>query len=168
MYGMMKTELADFRWGGPVSLLSFHTSGVLAEFLVRLEKFRELKSIDGFPVMAVSKFLHPYNPELFPVYDNAVIKDEVLPALRTEFRAFCVESKLQRVVGNTSTFYASYMCWGSYLLALAHPRFMQAFADWLDKQQASELAARGLDGTRLQATAYEFTIIGAYADSMRG
>jgi hypothetical protein len=99
--------------------------------------------------MTVSKFSHPYNPELFPIYDNAVIKDEVLPHFRTEFRAFCLASNLPHIVGNTAEFYVSYICWGSHLLGLVHPRFMEIFAAWLGQQRGANLAQRSFDASRL-------------------
>ena len=43
---------------------------------------RDLKPVAGYPVMAVSKFLHFYNPALFPIYDNLVIWNGVLGYFR--------------------------------------------------------------------------------------
>ena len=54
------------------------------------------------------------------------------------------------------------------LLERANSRFMDIFASWLEKQPAANLAQRSLDASRLYATAFELTIIGAYADSLSG
>ena len=39
--------------------------------------------------MVVSKFLHFYNPGLFPIYDNKVIWNQVFRRFRNDFRDFC-------------------------------------------------------------------------------
>jgi hypothetical protein len=44
--------------------------------------------------MTVSKFLHFYNPGLFPIYDNAVIWDKVLRRFRNDFRDFCISANI--------------------------------------------------------------------------
>jgi hypothetical protein len=41
---------------------------------------------------------------------------------------------------------------------------MAVFAEWLADQPGAGLPGRRFDASRLFATAYEFTIIGAYAD----
>lgn len=161
-------EFAAFAWGGPVTLISVQCSDAKASLLRSLNTLEELKPVAGYPVMAVSKFLHPYNPELFPIYDNEVIRDEVVRRFRHDFRAFCLGANLSHRVGNTAAFYVSYIFWGAFFLELANPRFMEIFASWLEKQPAANLAQRSLDASRLYATAFELTIIGAYADSLRG
>jgi hypothetical protein len=57
------------------------------------------------------------------------------------------------------------MSWGAYLLEQAHPQFMKGFESWLAEQPSANLSMRNFDASRLFATAYEYTIIGAYADS---
>lgn len=158
----IKTEFHLFRWGGPITLLNFHTSGDWAVLLSSLEKMREMKPLAGYPVMAVSKFLHFYNPELFPIYDNEVIKDGVFHCFKNDFREFCYTSGLQYEIGNTSTFYWKYIRWANSLLASAHSGFMEVFVDWLRTQPGAELHRRTFDVSRLYATAFEFTAIGAW------
>jgi hypothetical protein len=68
--------------------------------------------------------------------------------------------------GDTPIFYRNYMFWGASLLASAHPRFMDVFAEWLAKQPGVDLSKRQFDVSRLFATAYEYVIIGAYADQI--
>lgn len=115
--------------------------------------------------MAVSKVLHFYNPELFPVYDSEVIWKKVLTRFKSEFTNFCYAFSPPFNWEDHPIFYKNYMCWGVNLLAAAHPRFMETFAEWLAKQPGADLPKRRFAATRLFAMAYEYSIIGAYADS---
>ncbi len=144
-------------------MLNFHSSGDFAVLLSSLEKMRGLKPIAGYSVMAVSKFLHPYNPELFPIYDNLAIKDGVFKCFRDDFREFCYASGLQyESPGNTVTCLLKYIRWASSLLASAHSGYMEAFADWLRTKPGAELQRRTFNVSSLYATAFEFTAIGAW------
>ena len=161
----MKSEFSKFAWGGPVALLNFQNGSTQAALLSSLEKMRSFKPVANWPVMAVSKVLHFYNPELFPIYDNEVIWNKVLKRFRHEFKTFCYVSSPPYDVGDTPTFYRNYIRWGAALLKSGYPRFMETFAEWLAKQPGADLTKRHFDASRLFATAYEFMIIGAYADS---
>ena len=159
----IKAGLSNFSWDGTVTLTNFHNSSIHATLVSSLEKMRSFKPVTNWPVMAVSKVLHFYNPELFPVYDNEVIGHKVLRHFRNEFREFCWAFSPPYDVDDTPIFYRNYMCWGAALLASAHPQFMKIFAEWLAKQPGAELSTRQFDPSRLFATAFEFMIIGAYA-----
>src|SRR5207245_843485 len=52
-----------------------------------VRQLRDLKLLKsgGEPVMAVYKFLHFFNPRLFPIYDHAVVAGRVLYTFRREF-----------------------------------------------------------------------------------
>ncbi len=115
--------------------------------------------------MAASKVLHFYNAELFPVYDSEIIWKKVLTRFKEEFRDFCVALSRPWDFGDTPLFYRNYMSWGAHLLEQAHPQFMNVFEGWLGKQPSANLSARSFHASRLFATAYEYTIIGAYAQS---
>lgn len=159
----IKSEFPLFRWGSPITLLNFHTSGDCAALLSSLEKIRGLKPIAGYSVMAVSKFLHPYNPELIPIYDNEAIKDGVFHCFKNDFREFCHTSGLQyESAGNTATLLLKYIRWASSLLASAHSGYMEAFLGWLSTQPGAELQGRTFNVSTLYATAFEFTAIGAW------
>jgi hypothetical protein len=162
-FQIIKVEFSNFSWDGAVTLMNFQNSSHAA-LLSSLEKMRTFKPVANWPVMPVSKVLHFYNPALFPVYDNDVIWNKVLKHFRNEFKEFCWTFSPPYDVEDTPTFYRNYMCWGAALLASAHPRFMEIFAEWLAKRPGAELSTRQFDASGLFATAYEFTIIGAYAD----
>jgi len=161
-FEVLSRDFPPFAWGGEVTLLNIMGSPAEAKLLPLLEKMRTFKPISTWPVMAVSKVLHPYNGELFPVYDNEVIKNKVLRCFRAEFKAFCRTSSPPYDAGHAPIFYRNYMRWGNSLLTSAHPRFMRVFAEWLGNQAAVDMQV--FDAARLYATAFEFTIIGAYAD----
>jgi hypothetical protein len=156
---------SDFSWGGPIDLLNFRNGSAQSNLLPSLERMRGFKPVADWPTMAVSKALHFYNAELFPVYDSEVIWKKVLTRFKEEFRDFCLAFSRPWDFGDTPTFYRNYMSWGAYLLAQAHPQFMKDFESWLAEQPGANLSRRNFDALRLFATAYEYTIIGAYADS---
>jgi len=160
----LKAGFADFSWGGSIDLLNFRNGSSPSKILPSLERMRSLKPMAGWPTMAASKVLHFYNAELFPVYDSEVIWKKVLTRFKEEFRDFCVASSRPWDFGDTPTFYRNYMSCGAHLLGHAHPQFMKAFESWLAEQPTANLSKRNLDVSRLFATAYEYAIIGAYAD----
>jgi hypothetical protein len=120
-----------------------------------------IKPHKGFPVMAVSKFLHFYNPGLFPIYDHEVVWNKVFGHFGTDFRNFCAAAKITYDVGDTAFFYRNYLSWASSLLSSAHEEFMRVFVEWLGKQPGADLASRSFNCRMLYATAFEFTAIGA-------
>jgi hypothetical protein len=119
---------------------------------------REIKPNADFPTMAVAKFLHPYNPALFPIYDTKVIWNKVLGGcFRKEFNQFCSMSNLPySATKDSAELLRSYMCWAGSLVASA-PKFMDIFVDWLGKQPGGATKTP----SRLYSTAFEFTVIGA-------
>lgn len=160
----IKHEFSSCSWSKGVALMNFRNVSIQPPLVSSLEKMRTFKPVAHWPVMAVSKVLHFYNPELFPIYDNEVICNKVLRRFKNEFREFCMASSPPYDFGDTPIFYRNYMFWGASLLASAHPRFMDVFAEWLAKQPGVDLSKRQFDVSRLFATAYEYVIIGAYAD----
>jgi hypothetical protein len=161
----IRSEFSQFSWGGPVDLLNFRSGSSQSSLLPSLERMRSLKPVADWPTMAVSKVLHFYNAELFPVYDSEIIWKKVLTRFKEDFRAFCVAFSRPWDFGDTPTFYRNYMSWGASLLEDAHPQFMRVFEAWLARQPGANLSTRNFDASRLFATAYEYAIIGASADS---
>ena len=164
IFETIKREFPEFSWGGPVNLLIFPRSGTRPLLESCLAKMQGIKPKRGYPHMTVSKFLHFYNPGLFPIYDNKLIWEKVFKRFRNDFRGFCasVDIPYDRAINDdTATFLLYYMDWASSLLSVAHGTFMQVFIDWLGKQPAAELHKRRFDPTSLYATAFEITAIGA-------
>jgi|ERR1700677_505725 hypothetical protein len=160
IFDTFRNEFSEFAWGGCVALPNFVGSGKEDDLLIKLPKMREIKPNQQYPVVAVSKFLHGYNPSLFPVYDNGVIWEQVFRRFKNEFREFCRTSNVVCDLGFTPLFLRNYVSWASSLLASAHPKFMETFVDWLNKQPGGQLA-RNFDALTLYATAFEFAAIGA-------
>jgi len=160
VFDTIRNEFSEFAWGGPVALPNFVGSRKGDDLLLKLPTMREIKPNQQYPVVAVSKFLHAYNPSLFPVYDNEVIWEQVFKRFKNEFREFCRTSILVYDVGFTPLFLRNYVSWASSISASAHPKFMETFVDWLNKQPGGQLA-RDFDALTLHATAFEFTAIGA-------
>jgi hypothetical protein len=160
----------EFSWRGPVNLLNFPKSEAGPRLEACLAKMRGIKQKKDYPLMTVSKFLHFYNPALFPIYDTAVIWNKVFSRFKNDFREFCEREEMQNAYRcamkeDTVTFLGDYMRWASSLLSVAHGSYMQVFIDWLAKEPGTELSKRGFDVTTLHATAFEFTAIGATAAS---
>ena len=164
IFETIKHEFGEFRVGGSVNLLNFQKSGNGLRIESCLLKMQGIKPHQGYPIMAASKFLHFYNPRLFPIYDYEVVWKKVFGRFRNEFQTFCSTAKITYDVGDTALFYRNYMYWGSSLLSSAHRSFMQVFVDWLEKQPGAELPQRTCDPKTLYATAFEFTAIGAALD----
>lgn len=160
IFETIKREFSGFGSRGFLDLLNLRNR----EYGPRLEscllKMQGMKPHQGFPVMAVSKFLHFYNPGLFPIYDYEVVWKKVFGRFRDEFQNFCSTAKITYDVGDTALFYRNYMCWGNSLLSGAHEKFMRVFVDWLGKQPGAKLSGRTFNPANLYATAFEFTAIG--------
>ena len=114
------------------------------------------------PIMAISKFLHCYNPRLFPIFDGAVIQQTVLRVFKDEWRSF-PEPALEWEVPTEQRDYLKYMFWAASLLQ-GHERVLSGtFSQWLKEQLGREGANEALpsDCQEWYATAFEFIAIGA-------
>lgn len=163
----IKLEFQEFSWVGPVNLLTFWKPQTALRLQSCLAKMQGIKPNKGYPIMTVSKYLHFYNPALFPIYDTYVIWNKVCNGcFRSDFREFCHGESLpyHRFTNeDTVDFLPSYMRWANSLLSAAHPGFMQVFTDWLATQPGANLSKRKFDPMTLYATAFEFTATGATA-----
>ena len=104
--------------------------------LKALRALRDLKSGRYYPTMAVSKFLHFFNPMLFPIYDNAIIQDEIIgPGGRfhDEYWSFARQSGLDHLDKNND-FYLRYVAWGRSLIRPESERVMPVFAEWFREE----------------------------------
>jgi hypothetical protein len=164
IFETIKTNFAEYSWGGKLNLTSFGKPEA-ARLQSRLETMRYIKPNLGYPIMPVSKFLHVYNPSLFPIYDTGVIYNRVLKGYwRSDFRDFCSDDRLPYSVfmdKDTVDFLPAYMRWANSLLSVAHIGFMQVFTDWLGEQPGTDLSRRKFDAKTLHARAFEYTVVGA-------
>lgn len=160
VFDTIKREFAEFQWGGVINLVTFQEgqAELHDRLKSRLRTMREIKEKAGYPHMTVSKFLHFYNPELFPIYDEAVIWCTVLDGcFQRDFAVFCGSGRND----DTEAFLVHYIGWASSLLSSMHQNFMEVFVDWLNSQPNTALSSRRFDATTLYARAFEYTIIGA-------
>jgi hypothetical protein len=161
IFETIRTEFSEFRWDSSVNLTNFINGTRREALLSNLASMAGIKPNQGYPIMAVSKFLHFYNPGLFPIYDDAVIWKKVYKRFKNDHREFCTASRLPYNMQDTSIFLRNYLGWASSLLASAHPKFMEAFVAWLGRQSGIEVEKRGFAVSGLYSTAFEFTAIGA-------
>jgi hypothetical protein len=168
IFDTIKREFAEYPWDGTANLTSFGRAEA-ARLKPRLESMRGIKPNKGYPIMTVSKFLHFYNPALFPIYDTEVIWKKVCDGyFKSDFRDFCRdlcdrEGPRYTVFMNEDTvdFLPAYMRWAASLFSVAHSGFMQVFVDWLGDQLGANLLRRKFDAKTLHARAFEYTAVGA-------
>ena len=162
IFETIKREFSNFTWTGGVTLANFSPSNRMP-LLSCLSKMATLKPTrQGYPIMAVTKFLHFYNPALFPIYDEAVIWKIVLEKrFNRDFRVFHEMKRIEYESGYRAVWIANYMAYANWLLSSAHPQFMSVFEEWLAAQPRCERVKGKQFVTRRYATAFEYTIIGA-------
>ena len=119
-----------------------------------------IKKIGEYPHMPASKFLHFYNPKLFPIYDKQVIWEQVLCGpFKSEWQSVC--RRMGIVFRETSgRFNISYTRWAAEAIQNAAPGLMPYFADWF-REEAGNEAETLSDLESYYATAFEFVAIGA-------
>ncbi|MGD0694463.1 MAG: hypothetical protein ABSB82_06370 [Terriglobia bacterium] len=159
-----KKEFQGLSRTSPVNLLNFEREGTEQSLKSGLAKMQDIKPKRGYPIMTVSKFLHVYNPGLFPIYDTAVIWNRVCNGrFKNDYREFGRREKIPDKVwfgDSTLDFIPYYMRWASSLVSTAHQQFMHIFAEWFE-HQCFGIVNKQLELTTLYATAFEFTLIGA-------
>jgi len=126
-------------------------------------KLRDIKKLssEDFPRMAVSKFLHFFRPDIFPIYDNAVIKNQALKTFRRQWLDFEPVLKVDNMRLNPGmAHYLKYTLWGAHLLAPCRDQVMQVFSQWLYKVEPNQDIPRDFV-LALEAAAFEMILIGA-------
>jgi hypothetical protein len=130
-----------------------------------LESLRGLKRLrsENYPVMAVSKNLHFFNPRLFVIYDNEIVVKKVYRAFRRDWNS-CYDRIAVDSGDEGIDFYLAYLLWASRSICTGYGRLMDDFADWFTEAVRGEgEEAEDFRGElRLAyATAFEFIAIGA-------
>jgi hypothetical protein len=132
VFNTIKLELPEFSWRGSINLLNFPKIVTPQRLDSCLAGMRGIKPNQDYPHMTVSKFLHFYNPGLFPIYDAKVIWEQVFKRFDSDFRQFCPTADIQyarAVQDGSEKFLRFYMLWANFLMSVAHPTFMQIFVD---------------------------------------
>lgn len=119
-----------------------------------------VKANSEYPHMAAAKFLHFYNPSLFPIYDDAVMWKRVLNgAFRREWAAVCDEYGI-KVWEPSEKFLITYCSWAAEVMRAADPEVMVEFERRFRELEGQDAVTLG--GTqRYHATAFEYLLIGA-------
>jgi hypothetical protein len=121
-----------------------------------------IKPTNHYPTMTVSKFLHFFNPNLFPIWDNAVVDQRAFKRFGVDYSEFCTTNHLDaNAIGEE--FLGNYFCWGRDLVSYAGKEYMPLFVGWL-RDEIPPRRFRKLEPARLAelyAVAFEFTLIGA-------
>ena len=161
IYDTISNKLADFSPTVQVHLRNFQPDR-RAALVSAMQALQGIKPVRGYPTMTASKFLHFFNPGLFPIWDNAVIDQRVFKRFGGDYESFCASIALDpSAVG--AEFLGNYICWASRCVVDAGERFMPTFIEWL-RDEIPPRRFRALDSARLPslyAVAFEFTIIGA-------
>ena len=162
IFDKIRKEFVGFGWNDPIQLPNFLDSRKHQTLMLSLMEMSGIKPNNDYPTMTVSKFLHFYNPGLFPIYDTEVVWNKVFTRFKHDYKEFCASVHLA-TNADGAAFLRNYMCWGSSLLSAAHAAFVPTFVDWLEDEMPRrrfEAVGRDVLG-RLYATAFEFTAIGA-------
>ncbi|MGH7176274.1 MAG: hypothetical protein ACREJC_02735, partial [Tepidisphaeraceae bacterium] len=150
IYSVIRQKMWDFGPAAGLHLLNFRMHH-RATATVAMESLKGIKPTRSYPTMTVSKFLHFYNPGLFPIWDNAVIDHRVFKRFGEDYAHFCVAHSLDPdAVG--AEFLGNYVCWGSRCVLDAGKVYMPEFVEWL-RDEIPPRRFRLLDPARL-ATLY--------------
>jgi len=130
-----------------------------------LRELRELKTLKSgrYPVMAVSKNLHFFNPRLFVIYDNQVVGGQVYPAFKQDWCSFYASLCLRDYGGIDD--YVAYLLWAGHMIRNAYSGFMDDFAEWfinvVREEDGTEAEDMRCELKTYYATFFEFVTIGA-------
>lgn len=129
-----------------------------------LEKFNDIKTVPegGYPTMTASRFLHFYNPRLFPNLDLALINQQVLQVFGPEFDKYCLDTGIAEWE-HEAAFYEQYMLWAGKHIQMADAEFFSDFETWFKAQVEGEEDPNGVleEIGKYHATAFEYVAIGA-------
>ncbi len=113
-----------------------------------------------YPHMAASKFLHFFNPSLFPIYDYAVMWKKILDrAFKTEWKDVCGDHDIN-VTEGSKKFLITYFSWASEVMGAADLAIMIEFQLQFDQLGQQEAVLHG-GKKSYYATAFEYALIGA-------
>ena len=146
MFNAIRSGFQAYGWGTSLTLMNFGAQN-RQKLELCLPLLRGVKPNKGYPIMTVSKFLHFYNPGLFPIYDTEMVWKRALGGtFRNEYRAFGqrwgVSSKVWSSE-DTLQFLPWYMCFANELLSASHPASHEAVRRVAGRAARSESCHRG-------------------------
>lgn len=162
VFEVISTKCSEFSMSR-MSLRTISVTGTHEALLRSLLSFDGIKPNKGYPVMTVSKFLHFFNPSLFPIYDSKIVEMRVFGRFRNDYKSFCAKYGMNPARRDVVLLH-NYVLWAAETIVSAHPAFMQQFVDWLKHELPPREFEAGENLDQLFATAFEFTAIGAAFD----
>ncbi|MFO0969805.1 MAG: hypothetical protein U0793_29975 [Gemmataceae bacterium] len=151
------------------SLSKSETNQILLPFLDKLHDIRILTGSTGYPVAAASRFLHFFNPHLFPIFDDILTNREVLQVFGAEFDRYIADTGAGGW-NDDSAFYGQYVLWASRHIQLADPELFDDFATWFGVQVEGEEDDNGVlaEIKTYHAALFEFVAVGAAKLQLEG
>ena len=116
-----------------------------------------------YPWMTVSKFLHFFNPRLFPIYDKKFMWEKVANGVfRRDYEEFCQRNGYSPTE-NTQKFNLQYMLWASEIMNGADEECMTIFSQWFASQVTIPIGSTAAlqQINQYDAAAFEIVAIGA-------
>jgi hypothetical protein len=116
-----------------------------------------------YPWMAVSKFLHFFNPRLFPIYDLEFVWKKVANGVfKQDYWEFC-ERHGFNPIDDTQQFNLQYTLWANEIMCGSDSACMAAFAHWFTLQTDGHADPQGIrqEVHQYYAAAFEMIAIGA-------
>lgn len=131
-----------------------------------LKEIRGIKTLHSneTSTMAVSKFLHFFNPRLFPIYDRSIIGNKVLKVFADDWKKFMrnvdIDSNIDIDPGLRK--YFQYVLWANSILCNRQNYIMAEFVNFFSEQVKDKVVSTESNYLRdYYATAFEFVVIGA-------
>ncbi len=125
-----------------------------------LNKIKDIKTLKSGRVSttAISKFLHFFNPKLFPLYNEKDIEKGVLKIFGKEWKDFTPAVHSESPYCGIRTYFR-YILWANQIIRQNHKKIMGVFMEWVEEQVGPK---NDLDFLKdYYATAFEFIAIGA-------
>jgi len=120
-----------------------------------------VKKVGEYPHMAAAKYLHFFNPRLYPLYDNEVIWKRVLHGtFLSEWKEVCREAPI-KVWEPSERFLITYYGWASDLMRTTEPKMMDIFASWFRAEAGTSLGSIEDDVSHYHVVAFEYILVGA-------
>lgn len=164
VYTQLNSVAAQPVASGSLDLQTFNATTDCATVSACLQAISGIKVLKSghYPWMAASKFLHFYNPTLFPIYDQAVIWNQVLNGtFKGDYLAFCSTNGLNPLE-LTDKFNVNYTWFAAEIIKRADPSLMPYFSSWIQGLVGAAGPPRVLAQVNTYyATAFEFIAIGA-------
>ena len=129
-----------------------------------LDKIKDIKKLkfNAVSTTAISKFLHFFNPKLFPIHDRNAIENGVLKIFNSDWKNFTPTVHSQSLYCGIRTYFR-YILWANQVIRQNHKNIMSEFVNWFSgeveqKNNSNEIIC---NMEEYYATAFEFIAIGA-------